>query len=238
MSTEYFKGRLRRYDFKPGAGKQSVSVIDFDKLRQTMWDIDRREYVVVRLRRTLTPPHAPGPNHTAAPVLLVEIATTDTGERQAIFGREARHLISSEKRYRQSDAGSPPVLELERLTDGWYVDAPGLPSEKRAGTGYVLAAGGQVPTIKVKRTGPVPSGLAVRERITSHNVRASGGTQMDETTFEVTELFEGSLSNELFEPPPGFERVIHFPGDYRRSVSDDLEMYWEWFQDCFSGWFS
>ncbi len=237
VSTEYFKNASRRYDFDSGAGKQTVSIVDYDKLRQTIWDVDRREYVVMRLRRALTP-SAPRVNATARPVLLVEIATTDTGERQTIFGREARHLISSEKRYQESDGGSAPVLESEQLTDGWYVDAPGLPGEKRAGTGYILAAGAERPVIKVKHTGATLTGLAVRERMTSHFVGGRGGSSTHETTFEVTELFEGSLPQKLFEAPRGFQRVTRLPSDYHRNVSDEIEMYWNWFQDWVSGWFS
>lgn len=237
VSTEYLKGRLRRYERESGPGKQIVSVVDYDKLRHTIWDVNRREYVVIPLQRTLTPSSALRPNAASTPVLLVEIATTDPGERRTIFGREARHLISSEKRYRESDQGAAPVLESESLRDGWYVDVPGLPTENTGGVVFAIGTGGQMPIIKVKHTGPDLTGLAVRETRSSHHVGARGGSVMGETTVEVTELSEGSLAPELFEPPPGFQRVTHFPEDYRRSVADEIESYWEWFQDWVRTWF-
>ncbi len=155
-----------------------------------------------------------------------------------MFGRQARHLISSEKRYRESNPGSAPVLESESLKDGWYVDAAGLPSEKNARAGLHSCAGDQPPVIRVKHTGPAVTGLAIRERITSHSVGGPAGRDTREMTFEVTDLVEGSLSQTLFEPPPGFQRVTRFPDDYRRSMSYDMEMYWQWFQDWLRDLFS
>jgi hypothetical protein len=58
----------------------------------------------------------------AGPVITIDRATTDTGERRTFFGRTARHLITRE-RSSQSDG--------ETLIDGWYIDLDGLPSTRR-----------------------------------------------------------------------------------------------------------
>lgn len=234
VNTEYFKDHLRRSDFAGAHNMKFVDVVDSASLRQYMWDLNRREYVVNRLHY-LGKVQATSAN---PPVYLVQIDARDTGERQVLFGRTARHLISTEKRYRQANATAEPVLQSEVLTDGWYVDAPGLPREKQANAVGVLAFGNQRPIVKVNHTGAPLSGLAVRQRITTRSYLSEQRNKIDERTIEVTELFQGSLANEVFEPPAGFKRVVRFPTDYRRNFSDDLEMYWQWFEDWFTSLFS
>ena len=55
----------------------------------------------------------------ARPNLLVEITTSDTGERKQMFGYTARHVVTTEKRTPLEGAVSLPQ---EQITDGWYVD--------------------------------------------------------------------------------------------------------------------
>jgi hypothetical protein len=42
----------------------------------------------------------------------------------------------------------------------------------------------------------------------------------------------------LFEPPASFHRVIRFPDTDRDTFTDDIQRYWEWFQDYLAGFFS
>jgi hypothetical protein len=48
---------------------------------------------------------------------------------------------------------------------------------------------------------------------------------------EVTELFEGELDKAVFEPPPGFQRVLQLSGDYVPPWDEQFRLRWEWFQD-------
>lgn len=52
------------------------------------------------------------------PLSFIEIETKDTGERQTMFGRTARHVIIEER----WDGN-------ESRSDGWYIDAESLPPE-------------------------------------------------------------------------------------------------------------
>lgn len=237
VQTEYFKAGLRRYDGDGREGKRYVSVVDKERLRQTIWDLDRREYVVVPLRTQMQKTAVP--DSTPRPVLRIEISTTDTGERQTIFGRQARRFISSEKRYRPASSDADRVLESESHIDAWYVDLAGLPANKRAGGVFALLVGGQSPpTIKVDRTGAVPTGLAVWEKITSRQFTSGGESSLSERTVIVTDLFEGSLPEEIFEPPFGFKHVVRFPDDYRPGFGDEIQMYWNRFLNYLRSLFS
>jgi hypothetical protein len=204
--TAYYKGsKLRRTD-----SAQAVSVIDGEHARQIVWVNSLRQYVVRRLKYVGWAPPSVGREMT------IEQATTDTGERRTWFGHEARHLITRETR-----GGNE-----ESLTDAWYIESSDLPQELRAAGVYVLAAGGQRPIVRVHRSGPAPSGLMVYARKTS-----AAGTW----TSEVTDLFEGGLPDSVFQPPPGFTRVLQFPDDAPLSVGERLRLGWELLGDWISG---
>ncbi|HZU27588.1 MAG TPA: hypothetical protein VFA04_18810 [Bryobacteraceae bacterium] len=205
VSTEYYKGKLRRTDHTEGA-----SVVDREHGRQIVWSNSLRQYVVNRLHYAARIVAVTGPR------ILIEEDTADTGERRKFFGHEARHLIT-----RATRGGAE-----ESTTDGWYVDSPDLPRELRASSVYLLAANGQRPDIRVHRSGPAPSGLMVYGR------KMSGtGTW----TIEVTDLFEGILPDSAFQAPPGFTRVIEFPGDYPLPWTERLRRGWEMLEDWISG---
>jgi hypothetical protein len=171
IQTEYFKGGLRRTDQSdPGTGRlRFVTVLDLEQFRHIAWDVDSREYVFTRLHRSHSAMAATGP------LIVIDRTTTDTGERQTMFGRPARRLITRERRGSQT-------IEI----DGWYIDSDTLPRQKSAKlTGaYVMNVTGSIPTIKLNQTGPAPTGLAVWERTTITRRSAS------ESILEVTELVE------------------------------------------------
>lgn len=212
VSTEYVKDGLRRCDGTP----RSVIVADLNGRRQTIWSLDSQQYVVVRLHGGEKQAPASGPAY------IIDRTTTDTGERRTMFGRTARHLITDERRYLEGG------VHQQSRTDGWYIDADTLPRDKR-GEGaaiFVLAAAARS-AIKLNQHGPAPAGMAVLQRTTSAN-----GNEM---ALEVTELAEGPMPRELFEPPPGFQRAISLPGDYPMPWFNRVRLQWEWFEDWISG---
>jgi len=201
IETEYYKGALRRTDWSDENGDHKhVEVLDHGNRRFTVWDFDSRQYTVHRFAR---PRPAPAPLPPSA-VITIDRATTDTGERRPFFGRTARHLITRERR-----GGS----DAETVIDGWYIDSEGLPRERHDAVLVIGSAYGP-PVLKVNQTGPKPTGLAVLLKNSS---------TYEETTREVTELVEGPLTDDLFEPPPGFVHGIRFPDHFRQT--------WEWLQD-------
>ena len=211
VAAEYYKGVLRRTEWSDQNGKHKhVQVLDRDNSRLIDWDIDSRQYSVHPFN--LSPPAVkPVP---AGPVITIDRATTDTGERRTFFSRTARHLITRE-RSSQSDG--------ETVIDGWYLDSAQLPLTSREAVlgSYVSGQAQGPPVIKVNQTGPKPTGLAVLLKRTYAR---------DETTSEVTELKEGRLPDDLFNPPTDFSRAIRLPDRFRWS--------WKWFQDWVTTLFS
>lgn len=67
---------------------------------------------------------------SALPAFRVETTTVDTGERELIFGQEARHVITTVKSTPLDDAkavNANPFSEVNDgssafVTDGWYID--------------------------------------------------------------------------------------------------------------------
>jgi len=212
VQTEYFKGGLKRTDyFETGTGRpSSVIVLDLDHLRQMSWDLESRKYAIIWLPRSDRAMAATGP------IIVIDRTTTDTGERQTMFGRVARHFVTQETR------GSE-TIEI----DGWYIDSETLPRKKRQRGAAVLVNATTRPILKVNQSGPIPVGLAVWERRIS--------TRGIESSEEVTELVEAPLDDSLFQPPPGFKRVlapVHFDAQFR--WVDRLVVGWEWCQDWLS----
>lgn len=216
--TEYFDGGLRRTDYADPQGQRHVTVLDFNYPRQIIWNMDLHQYMVVRLAGRYE-------GFTLSQqTIVIDQATTDIGERRNIFGRTARHLLTRE--ISEVDGNVHSV----RRTDGWYVDSETLPREKRGASAYYLSAGKTRPNIKINHSGPAVTGLPVWQKIT---ITSSGQTH--EWIIEVTEMVEGPLTKDVFEPPRDFRRVISFPGDYPLSWTQQLQREWEWLEDLLSG---
>ena len=216
--TEYFSGGLKRTDYADPRGQQHVTVLDFSYPRQIIWNADSQQYMVVRLNRRADP------LPLSQEITIIDQATMDTGERRTLFGRTARHLLT-----REISEVDGNVQSVKR-TDGWYVDAEALPPEKRGGSSYYLSLGKTRPNIKINHSGPEVTGLAVWQKIT---FTSSG--QTPEWMIEVTELVEGPLSKDLFEPPKSFRRVTSFPADHPLSWTQQIQRGWEWIEDLLSG---
>ncbi len=230
VETEYFKGGLRRIDQLndiQGRHGESIVVLDFDRLRQTVWNANLQQFIVIRMGRgTRLQP--------VGPELIIERVTVDTGERRDVFGRIARHLITQETRTSSSNGFTDSKTNI----DGWYVDSELLPREKRGTVVHVLSSGDSRPRLRVHQTGPAPSGIAVLERQVSEYTQPNGAREVNERTIEVTELREGPLPNDLFSPPPGFKRVTTFPGEVAPTWAARLRLEWERLQDWISDIFA
>lgn len=63
IETEYFKDGLKRTGFRDGVNGplRSVMVINFKNLRETVWDVKIRQYMVRRLHAELRIVAATGP---------------------------------------------------------------------------------------------------------------------------------------------------------------------------------
>lgn len=192
-TTEYYKGASLRTDASP----VYTTVADFDHRKQITWRTDLRQYTVLDW-----PPLPPPADPSSRPVIRIESTTTDTGERKKFFGRTARHLITRTLR----DG-------LETQTDGWYIDASGLPKWKRGGPAIMVltsSLGNQkpvTPRIDFKQTGPAPEGLPVLLKTSSQIAMPGAPAHTFENSSQVIELDEAPLPDRLFQPPDGYQRV-------------------------------
>lgn len=124
------------------------------------------------------------------------------------------------------------------------IDVPGFPRGKtgqyRAELRLSHGPLGRLPVTKASHTGPfLPSGLLVRQKVTYGFAMTSN--RKFERSMQVTELEQTSLPQSLFVPPSDFKRVDRLPGaslGYQRTLSDDIEMYWNNFENWLLSWFS
>ena len=172
---------------------------------------------------------------SAPRTLRIEAATVDTGERKELFGRVARHIITTRKQIPLEGSHAAPQ---ETVTDGWYIDLhPQVACERRmpAGTrGHSYLASGSNPPEKPEFVdiGEPETGFAVQLVTTSKgSYKLPDGTRKEfESKNEtlVTELREESLDPALFEIPAGFRHVEHIERNPRMaSSSSRLETFWD-----------
>jgi hypothetical protein len=151
------------------------------------------------------------------PAMRIEITTVVTGEREKIFGRVARHVITKQRQIHLegSHQQEPEVV----LTDGWYIDfdrsvscEPGVPEDVQI-QNFMIINGRYVsmPKTEYVEIGAREKGLAVKEaHYPKNKVIPAAGTEISPGLtyeFEVTQFVEGPLDPALFEVPPGFKRV-------------------------------
>jgi hypothetical protein len=180
----------------------------------------------------------------SAGTLQIWIESTDTGERQTMFGHIARHIITRERRIATPGSCS---RSSESETDGWYIDEGVMPEwrrNKKPGNGVVVAtvmavnAGssciGKQDHIDVHRAGVDPGfPLKITTTMKSEVPELNGGTRLVASTWgsEVMELREGALEANLFEVPSDFRRVEALKSwdvvaPPRRQLSG-----WEWIKE-------
>ena len=212
FTTEYYKGNLRRIDSDAG-----YTIIDPINHRSITADTIRREYSV---RTAANQPPAIDPSRT----VFIESETHDTGERREIFGHQALHLITTERRHLQR-TDKPPSAVREITIDGWYLNSVlPFPNHSRvAAVSYlaVLNPAGQPPArpkVQISKRGPTPRGLAISERIADN-------------LLEVQEYSEALLDPALFDVPADFRRVIRPQPGEQLSWDEQLLYTWQRFQD-------
>jgi hypothetical protein len=136
----------------------------------------------------------------------VESKTVDTGERKVFLGHSAKHLITTTKR---SDANSGG---REETIDGWYIDHERpdrncAPDFVRSEPYYLIGTAlVYYPDVaELHHTGPLPTGMAVKLKLTEKLPAIKDGKPSRTTTIEETveELSDSPLGPSLFELPSG-----------------------------------
>lgn len=212
-STVYIKGARERNEMSFGGGQGSVSIIQCDQKR--MITVAGGQCMVMPMGGGETScPAMPsmrglagaiaGREEPEAPskggVITITRNSTDTGERQEMFGFKARHIKSSMTMVPSPDACNQNNMKMEM--DGWYADISA--DFSCAGESYAsMACGGGGKRgcrdrIITKGSGGVALGYPLKQTMTM----TSGQGTFTMTT-EVLELTNTSLEAPLFEPPPG-----------------------------------
>jgi hypothetical protein len=146
--------------------------------------------------------------------LRIEITTVDTGEREEIYGHEARHVVTTLRQIHLNGSHQEPEVFA---TDGWYIDfdrrisCDTIRREETKNHGYARGVLGK--SLSPERyeyvyIGARERGLAVKEVETPKST-AAPSTNASGSTYEseVTEFVEGPLDAILFEVPSEFKRV-------------------------------
>ncbi len=156
----------------------------------------------------------PATNISENPTIRVETKTTDTGERKEMFGRPARHVITTRTQTPLEGSHAEPQ---DSVTDGWYIDFDQRlscdPKPPTSGHGYIFShigiGTGKQPLEKPEfvAVGEPETGLAVYSLTTSKSANTLPDAYTSKWETRVTEFEEGPLDPALFEIPPGFKLV-------------------------------
>jgi len=179
---------------------QKTFHVNFDDRQYTACPIQTfpsREEIRNRATAVGQPPVQP------APTVLVETETVDTGERKELFGRPARHVITTR---RVIPLTGSRCGESQTVTDGWYIDLDTRlscdPWWRSSGSGHAFGTthrhGEQPEWPTFKDIGEPERGYVVLSRSTT------GGSVLE---LEVTHLSTAAIDPALFEVPVNFSLV-------------------------------
>ena len=208
-STVYIKGGRERNEMSYGGrGGGAVSIMQCDQKR--MITISGNQCMVMSMGGGETScPAMPnmgamsremGGEPTAprkGGVLTITRTSTDTGERQDMFGYKARHIKTSMTMESSPDACNQSHMKMEM--DGWYADLTGFSCGDESYR--ALACSGKrgcSDRIVMKGSGSAALGYPLKQTMT---MTSEHGTFT--TTTEVVELENASLEASLFDMPPG-----------------------------------
>jgi hypothetical protein len=212
-SVTYQKGQRERFEFG------DVIVLKQHDLKRTVQIMRAANtYMLVADGAPIggpAPAAAAGTPSQTPGVVTMTTTITDTGERKAVFGLQARHVKTVIDKQPAGQACDPTKQHIE--TDGWYVDLPPQPAYDP--TPQVAPAAGCVDEVKATVTGdPKVLGFPV-----SYSTGIAGDDgKPNVVSMEVTELELTNLDAALFEIPPGMTEA----GDLQaltRAVSDANE---------------
>jgi hypothetical protein len=212
-STVYIKGARERNEMSFGGHGGTVSITQCDQKR--IITISGNQCMVMSMGGgetscPATPNMAamaregaegePTPSRKGG-VVTITRTSTDTGERQEMFGYKARHIKTSMVMESSPDACNQSHMKTE--TDGWYADlSAGFSCSDESYRAMACGGGGGKrgcrDRIVVKGGGSGALGYPLKQTTT---MVSEHGTFT--TTTEVVELASANLEAPLFEMPPG-----------------------------------
>lgn len=229
-STEYFSGS--RYRQQSDAKVDNIEghhtariVLHGDVTNQNfLLDLDAHEYVAFETdQRGIAVGAKSSPAERTPGTVDLWIESTDTGERQDMFGYTARHIITRERRVPGQNSSSVPS---ESVMDGWYIDYSFLPEWRQPRGQAFHVAGSAGDRIQLHRSGPA-LGFPIKVVTTFQRIGVDSNVHASTDTREVVELSHAPLDPALFEIPPDFRPV-------RKLTSMNRPTFTAW--DRFKGW--
>src|SRR5262249_30882860 len=198
-------------------------------------DVQAREYVTYDNHGALgAKGHSPA---DSGGVLQIWIDISDTGERQEMFGRMARHIITREKQIATPGACS---RSSESETDGWYIEDSALPEwhrqKKNSNTVTipiifsVSSCSGKTDKYEFHRTGldpGFPLKVTTTTRFEAPDRDGVPRLMASISGSEVMEFRESQLDPALFQLPADFRRVEALKNWYSAPPRHELTG-WEW----------
>lgn len=161
-------------------------------------------------------------NTSTLPLFRVETSTRDTGEREEIFGQEARHVITTTKSTPLSESTLQPSVSV---TDAWYIDFDSRisceprPESKNHQFGYFQTGSGKHFTSRIENieVGQREVGLLIRSEQnpsphTTMQMQNGKDSIVFSTETNVMEFLKGPMDPALFEVPADFKLVDHLVG--------------------------
>ncbi len=221
-STVHIKGSRMRNESSYGGGRFSAV---------TIMQCDQKHAITITGNQCMVLPMGGGENScpntqamggrmpaasSKGGVVTITRTSTDTGERQDMFGYKARHIKSSMTMESSPDACNQSHMKME--TDGWYADlSAGLSCGDNSYQTLACNGGkGCHDRIVLKNDGPA-LGYPLKQT-TSMNMPQGNFT----TTTEVIELTNTSLDAPLFEAPPNCH-TTDMPGMSAGQASNTAE---------------
>ena len=152
-------------------------------------------------------------NTSKLPAYRVETKTVDTGEREEIFGQQARHVITTIKTTPLGDAKGQLSVSVK---DGWYIDYDRRISCEPSGEtkihtfGWLTTGGAFIRIDKAENIfiGQPEEGLLLKGIQNSGitTINGSNGVNLSlSNDVQVTDFYRGPLDPALFEVPSGFK---------------------------------
>ena len=210
--TQYSSGSYRRQENSRGMdnveGHHLATIVHRGDAgnQNFMLDLDAHEYVVFETDQYGVNRAAKSRPANFTGTMEIWIESTDTGERQQMFGHTARHIITKERRV-PGPGSSCSASEAEM--DGWYIDDAPLPEWRQARSRGVtfVTLGGCRDKPELHLSGVRP-GFPMK--VTTTHQQMSGQDAKVSTysnTMEVVEMSNEKLDPALFVVPADFRKV-------------------------------
>lgn len=211
-STTYIKGARQRGEMLMGPARMTT-IMQCDRKRTITISDACRTYMIAPMDpETGMPAAAQAPPASGRTrqggTVTIHNTSSDTGERQPMFGYTARHIKGTMSMRSSPDACNPSDMRME--TDGWYADfsAAGATCSMtpRPGAGAQIRPDCQDRYIY---TGSRSARLGYPMKLTT-TVYSQG--QRFTTTTETLELSRATLDPELFDVPQDYTEVDSYQG--------------------------